>query len=242
LWEAATDNAVKMFEGMNIPIYLVVNEGNFDSSAVNVLKTGVDRGWAETVKKALPLIKEEYLLVFLEDMPIIQFNDKSKLAGAFDILRKNELGALHLKPLPKPKNRIVKSNWYLYNGDEPYLCNVFSLWQKSTLEKVLSYGENAWDFEINGSPRLGRIAKVGCLLNPIFEYVHLVEKGLWVPNISRINEKHSLKLVISKRMTQKKFSLTRSLKKAWFFFMLDFIPYKLRIKVSRLIKLFFVSY
>jgi hypothetical protein len=231
-----------MFGGMHIPIYLVVNESDFESNTVNVLKTGADLGWAETVKKALPLIEEEYLLVLLEDMPLIQFDDKSQLAAAFDILQKNELGALHLKPLPKPKRKIKKSNWYLYNGDEPYLCNVFSLWQKSTLEKVLSFGENAWEFEINGSPRLGRIAKVGCLSGPIFEYVHLVEKGLWVPSIARINEKYHLKLDISKRKKQKKFSLTRSLKKTWFFFMLDFVPYKLRIKTSRLIKLFFVTY
>jgi hypothetical protein len=242
LWKAATDNCIRMFGELNLPIYLIVNELDFDSNKIKVVNTGVDLGWAEMVKKALPSIKEDYVLILLEDMPIIQFNDKEELANAFQILRENDLGALHLRPVPKPKSKIDKANWYLYEGSEPYLCNVFSLWNKNTFEKVLAFGENAWEFEINGSPRLGRIARVGCLSNPIFEYVHLVEKGLWVPKISRMNEEHSLNLDISKRPKQKRFSISRNLKKTWFFFMLDFVPYKLRVKTSRFVKLFFVTY
>jgi hypothetical protein len=219
---------------IEIPIYLVSNQKSFRYPGVVNIKTGLDIDWSSSCLTALEQIPEDFLLIFLDDMPLIAKPDSEILKHSFGLLENNIMDTLQ----PRSVRRVRKYHkqhiyWYEYHEQEPYTANVFAFWRKSILFKAIERGETAWDFEIYGSARLNKYGKSGALRNELFKYEHLVEKGVWVNSINSIVQTNNFVLDLSIRNISHSNVYIESFKKIVFNWILNYLPPRVQ---SRLIK------
>ena len=213
------------FRETEIPIYLVSNQKSFSFPGVVNIKTGLDIDWSSSCLAALEQIPEDFLLIFLDDMPLIAKPDSEILKHSFGLLENNIIDTLQ----PRSVRRVRKyhkqhSYWYEFREQEPYTANVFAFWRKSILYKVIERGETAWDFEIYGSARLNKNGKSGALKNELFKYEHLVEKGAWVRSINSIVQANHFVLNLSFRNISQSNVYIESFRKIVFNCILNYLP------------------
>jgi hypothetical protein len=244
LWDPFVRNFKKEWPDCPFPVYFVTNLETFQPEGFINIKTGPrlnwTSDWASSYRVALNQIIEEHLLVLLDDF-LIRNPDENLIKLAFHEMTISDLDCIHLKNDPRlkiPEGKVIGH----YPNDYPYQAHLAAFWRKKTLLLLLADGENPWDFEVQGSKRLGRIGSSAALHRDCFNYIGLVEKGEWVRNIGKLIKTYSLNLDLDARPKQKRYSLAPSLKRLWFNAVMNYIPYKLRIKITDAIKRGMASY
>jgi hypothetical protein len=229
LWEQITTNVKDNLADLQMPIYLVTNTIQFTDSEINILSTGEDKNWSDSLNAALDKVREDSLLIILDDVYIMEKPDSLRILRCFEILEKFNLATLHTRPSPKKRRyNIHHKDWYEYSNKDEYTANVHAFWDKSSLVNILESGENAWDFEVYGSARLNRHFMSGALDVPLFNIAHLIEKGMWVPDIREIIEELNLSISLKSRAISMESGLGRALKNLVFNFALNVLPSKPR--------------
>jgi hypothetical protein len=244
LWVPFVSNFKKEWPQCPYTLYFVTNLESFNPEGFINIKTGLrlkwTSDWASSYRAALNQINEEFLLVLLDDF-LIRNPDMKVIKQAFQELNSQNIDCIHLKNDPRiiiPEDKLVA----IYPDDHPYQAHLAAFWRKKTLLQLLADGENPWDFEVQGSKRLGRIGVAAALRHDCFNYIGLVEKGEWVKNINQLINRHSLNLDLEARPKQSRYSLKPSLKRFWFNMVMNYVPYKLRIKLSDAVKRGLASY
>jgi hypothetical protein len=237
LWRTMTESVVKNLGELRVPIYLVSNEIETTFPGTTGIQTGFDEDWSTSFLVALKKIREEYLLILLDDMPLLSKPNLIHVTDCFNLMNFSSLVSLQ----PRSVRRIRKNNqqhgyWYEFTAQDSYTANVFGFWRNSMLREILRTGESSWDFEVYGSKRLNEIGKSGALINDLFKYAHLVEKKEWVKNISQLNSGHHLKLNLSSRGTAKTSNTNTTVKRILFMLVLDYFPIKSQFLILKLFR------
>ena len=233
------------FVECNIPLYLGTNtKGYKDKKAITIL-SGVDQDWSSSLNNILTQIHEDYILVLLDDFFITSKVDEDRLQKCFEFMASSNVKHIHLKTSIKPKN--VISNHYgqygLYEKAMPYAVNVIGFWDKKYLQNLLIAGENPWNFEIMGSYRASYDSGFYCLIEPLFDDLHGIEKGMWFDSALKylgdqglIDDRQLARPVLKNRFKIK--SVIQSI----YFDIVKCIPWRMRVKLMYLLRKLVISY
>jgi len=144
-------------------VFLLANHKSFPDPRINTISVGDDLDWSSTFRKALRQIPNRYLLVLMEDYLLTQKADTGVLVQLVEFIEEQNAGYLRIYPCPGP-SRVTTQAAGLEIGEidrhESYRCSLqAALWDKQILDDLLVDGESAWDFELKGSKRSGKMEK-----------------------------------------------------------------------------------
>lgn len=141
--------------------------------------------WSTGLLVCLEQIKEDYVIIMLEDFFLRTPINNEDIINALTFLHEHEGHSLKLIPNPVPDQRISwggKNYYGEFSIGRPYRVNLQgAIWHKKTLERIIQRGETAWQFEVQGTQRAEAI-KSGFygVYVPLLTYGHhVVEKGKW---------------------------------------------------------------
>jgi len=160
-------------------LYLqIYNLKIFDSRITNIyIKTN---NWSDSLIMSLDHIEEKYVLIILEDIYIVNF-DQDIFFECFQNLQRNNGDFLNI--LGYPTGNDIGQSIDKVNSKTPYSITAIGVWKKDSLKNILKTGENPWKFEILGSKRaLKKNLLLYVTKKNLLEHKNMVEKGKWVKN------------------------------------------------------------
>jgi hypothetical protein len=180
LWEILVSQMKSNFIGIDYNIYIVCNSNHKKKiSDINYLNIGIDQGWSSNFKEALKLIDEQYIFLWIDDLILLKKVDANLFTNILNLFIKDEGNYLRFSIVPSSNKKF--NNYYgeasinaLYRAS-----TVMTIWKKDVLNDILVLGENAWEFEINGSIRSKKYDKFFICYDPIFIFYNAVIKGKW---------------------------------------------------------------
>lgn len=163
----------------------ITNNKSIPESTFECLKIGKDESWSDGLLKAISVLKSkyDYLLITLEDSPIIENVDQVKLdliINAFFEADGNFLSLFTQKNMGKPTRNYNKHFGIIDKGSLYRPTCVYSLWKTSILEDLLIREENAWEFERYGSVRSDKYDNFFMVYRNFFKLSNTVVKGKWL--------------------------------------------------------------
>jgi hypothetical protein len=238
LWPLFSFYFEKNWPNCNLDKYILSNHSNFSSETFKSIKVGYDQGWSSNLILALEKIKTDYVFILLDDVFISQKVDNSLFEKICKEFISNEGNYLKFLTLPKSK---VKSNSQYFNtlptGSLYRSTAVFALWKRKTLLSILINGENAWDFEIQGSIRSDDYDKFFVVKKDFFYFIHSVVRGNFLKSAWKkiqMNEPQLLEFV-KRPINTRTFEIRKKIfdiRHKLFYF---FIPLKYRRVVRELV-------
>jgi hypothetical protein len=165
--------------------YFVTNNKSILNSSFEFINIGKDDSWSDGLLKALSILKlkYEYLIITLEDSPLIQKVEQEKLDSilkSFFEEKGNFLSLFTQNNMGKPTRKFNEYFGILDKGMLYRPTCVYSLWKISVLEDLLVREENAWEFERNGSIRSDNYDNFFMVYQNFFKMSNTVIKGKWL--------------------------------------------------------------
>jgi hypothetical protein len=170
------------------PVYLGVNQAQFDHARVQTLNAGADESWSKNLRLFLSRIDSDYVLFLLEDFFFIKRVPTALVSEQLNALHSLGGTMLRLFPNPPPHAHV---NGYDRIGSvhrfAPFRVSAqAALWKRSEFAALLVDGESPWDFEKNGTLRSQSLAGgFYCTYKPVIPYIHVIEQGLWFRSAAR---------------------------------------------------------
>jgi hypothetical protein len=160
-------------------VYLLSNFKKYNDENIIPLAIGKDLSWSDNLISALDLIDEEYVLLFIEDLFLVNPVKSDKLQELFSWMARAKPNYVKLSRLPKPDaphNALVGvvSPGTLYRAS-----TVMTVWKKEILKGLLAPGENAWEFEVNGTERSNQFGDFYGAWRQLMPVYNCVIKGKW---------------------------------------------------------------
>jgi len=185
---------------------LLTDVGKYED--IQVFSTGKDFGWASNLKKLLENVKEEKVILLVEDLLLCNYVNTKMVMQASHYLDKYSLGVVRLEPYHKQtkfglKDWEIDENYGVINKYDNYSVSIQpSVWRKSTLMQLLLNGETAWDVEIKGSLRCYSIVESFISLKPgkekIVPYIYGLKRGIYLAPAIELITKEGLAEFLNK--------------------------------------------
>ncbi len=185
LWTPFFDAFFRHWPDCPFPIYLLYNNAAVPIPRVRPIATGTDVSWSTNLKKGLEQIKEEFVLLFLEDLFLTSPVNTARIEQLVAWSIEHSADCTKLLPIPppdRPENEIVGG---VSPGSLYRVSTVLTLWKRTVLDALLVGGENAWEFEHSGSLRSDRFSRFYAAHNRNFTFVNGVIRGKWCPGALR---------------------------------------------------------
>ena len=216
LWDPFFYFFFKYWTDCPYKVYLSSNSISYNNSKVSTISSGESTNWSREATIVLNQIKEDYVLIILEDYFIYKNVDQVLVEKCFKYLKDNN--GLFFRLAIFPKNY---STWWNYSPttdkqigkiqkNELYPINLqVGIWSKKGLLEIIKEGESPWKFEIEGSKRIKNTEmECFCLIDNLnLKYVHgpitylcsAVSQGKWMKDAVFLAKKEGIHLDTSKR-------------------------------------------
>lgn len=179
LWEPFFTLFNRFWSDCPFSVYLVSNHKQYSSSRVMTITVGEDISWSDNLKRALELIPEEFVLLWIDDLFLLKPVASDRLMNICTAFQQVNGNYIRLNPTINadvPFNELFG----LVSPGTIYRCStVLSLWRKSVLDNLVNTGESAWDFEIFGTVRSDKYDGFYATHTAIFPVENGVIKGKW---------------------------------------------------------------
>jgi hypothetical protein len=150
------------------------------------IDSGSTSGWRPELIAGLRQIPEQYdhLLLFLDDFLLTNSVDTTRLEQLLSQGLRMNAAYLRLVPLERAiwaryRLRPARNGIDRIRSSEPYYSSLqLAMWQRQHLQDLLATPGNIWDFEHQRPAAGTHYAVTG---PPPCRYVHVVEKGRWMP-------------------------------------------------------------
>lgn len=190
IWDTFALCINRFWHNRGYKTYLVTNNADTDYEGIENVKTGKEISWSHRVRKALEAIKEEYVMLLLEDYLISKPVVEARVEKALDYMVSNNIDYLRIAPIPiiKTKNRDCFAAEL--TDRQIYGVNLqAAIWKRDYLLKTLSDTDfSAWEFEAR--QKFGQDTRVEgkCYATNdfVFEYLNGIIQGKWY--IKTVNE------------------------------------------------------
>jgi hypothetical protein len=160
--------------------YLLSNHLDYEVAGkhpVEVVCVGDDVSWSDNLSKLLSDIRENNVLLLIEDGPFSMPVDIAKLEFFYQMFLDKDMNYLNLKATPLPDENVGDFVGQISSSKGYRTALVPSIWKKETLRNLLIGGESAWEFEVYGSERSKDLDLFFAVKKPIFSFDHIVVKG-----------------------------------------------------------------
>jgi len=147
---------------------------------------GEDISWSHNLLRGLQELKNDYILVLLEDLFLnnkISNNYFNQISNWIDENNPNYL-RLCISHKPNYFDDLIGEIPQV----TPYKTSIMPcIWKKSILKDLLKKGESAWDFEIKGSRRAYKYDGFYAVYNDFLSYENGIIKGKWRKSVVNNN-------------------------------------------------------
>ena len=161
-------------------VYLLSNNINPAIPQVKSLLVGDDISWSDSLQKGVSLLKEDYILLFLDDLFLRESVNTKEVLEVFSWAVESDINYVRMNPMRnKPDESLNDSIGILSKGVIYRTSTVVSVWKKNVLLDLLKDGESAWDFEFYGSIRSDKYDRFYASWKDCFPITNAVIKGKW---------------------------------------------------------------
>jgi len=218
VWGTLIDSIHKYSKSELPKIYLQTNRKKPKYIDCSVLAVGRDVSWSDNVLKALDSIEEEYVLLWIDDLILIDEVDWVQLRRRIQWFFEEKGAYLRLNPTPAGQDKNEKFSLVPQN-DYYRTSTVFSIWRKSVLKQILMPGESPWQLEIAGSRRSECFEKWYASTEHLVPFVNLIIKGTVHPRsleqVHNAGLKYDSKRKIMTRLEYYKYTISQWKSKAF---------------------------
>ena len=175
----------KHWERCPLPVFLLTNALRVESTTLQPLAVGPDRGWSTNLRIALEKISAPYVLYMQEDYFLTAPVDARHLADDFRAMIGLNADSLcfrartHIEPQFQPLND--RFGIVPVESDGRTRAQV-TLWKSDSLRRILHDGESAWHMERAGSPRTADMQILSYMrrdTSPVQYLMSAIVRGLW---------------------------------------------------------------
>lgn len=209
------------------PVYLGTNEQGFDFPGVNVIQSGAPRNWSDDTLSILRQMKEEYVIVLLEDYFLQSKVDNAWLQRCLDFTRDRNapfmrIASFRRDHFPMYAYDVIKENPHfgVSRKDAMYRINLqAAIWKRQAFMELIKPGESPWEFEVNGSIRsrewtgeclgITESHSTDELAGPIPYLCTAITRGTWMREAIALCRKENIRLDLSVRPVESGFALFR---------------------------------
>lgn len=225
----------KFWPDCTIRKYLVTNELKPDFGDTTIIATGKETSWSTKMRMALTEIKEETVLLLLDDYFLCAGVDNADVEKRLFEFMSYDYDYLRLMPIPKVCRG--KDGIYRLDGRNMYEINLqAAIWKKSYLMQVLREdGLSAWQVEaMQKVSSQNRITGNCYAANyPVLDYLNGVIQGKWYPDTVRKLAKQGIFINTKERgLMSKKSVLSRNVKNL----ILHNMPISMTMKLKKILK------
>jgi hypothetical protein len=189
LWKPLVESYDRFWPDCPMRKYLITNHARPKIDGVEVVTVGEDRGWSAGLKTAIGRLKEEYVLLYVDDLFLIKQVDTHRLAEVLGWVEQHRPECVRLNSISDnypvasmPRRTDGRLCGEIAPGSDYRVSTVLSLWKRQTLIEIVREGESAWEFEIHGSLRSDRYAGFYGTFENIFHVANAVIRGKWRPS------------------------------------------------------------
>lgn len=204
LWDTSISLLNRYWDDNKYPIYLVTNKKLPKYQGITVINVGEEVSWSRRARDAMSMVKEEYIILLLEDYFVGKKVNSQHIEDLLEYTRGNDLDYLRIVPVPKTKYKNSTLNGiHSMRQDRPYGINLqAAIWKKSYFIKTLAGGDyNAWEYEkrqkTDSPDRVN--GKCEVLDYYAIEILNGVIQGKWYINTLNYFEKKDIKIELGKR-------------------------------------------
>lgn len=211
-WEPLYYSFTKHWPECKYEINIISNFKSIDKLNLNFIKIGHDLGWATNLMNALNIIQDDIIIYMHEDFFLTDNVDNKIIENHLNYFIDNNLDYLRLFPPFFDKYGISRNYAKPPTNKKYFICLQTSIWKKSTLQKLLVQGINAWEFEWNirkyvktKLPNINaQVIKSNCYPKSIIPYIEdtAVHKGMWTKNGYKYLMSSGFSEVIPKRKVE----------------------------------------
>jgi len=185
LWEPYFTLFHRNWPDCPYPIYLLANYKSFPDPSVRMVFAGDVRAWPESMAIALGQIREEYILLMLEDLFIAEKVNTTRFLKLAEWIYVRKPACVRLWPATGMTRTEVEGICQIPSGAPYRSSTVLSLWRKDVLLDLLKPGESIWQFEVMGSVRTDKYPDFFATDQPCIRHWNGVIRGKWVPDVQR---------------------------------------------------------
>ncbi len=242
LWVPFFGQFWKYWPDCPYPVVLGSNTIGYKDPRVKTILSGPDRDWSSSLRAILEKISTPYIFLWLDDIfPIERIRTKD-FSDALAFMIRNKGKHMHMGPSPSPDDILPDGKYGIYEKGAPYRATALGFWDISYLHDFLLPGENPWNFEIMGSYRTSYAEGFYCSMKPLFELLHVVEKGKIFQDAYEYCLAHSIALNTKKREVLSQESKLKSRIQIVIFNTVIKIPWRIRVAIMDVLRKLLISY
>ena len=161
-WEPFCELLCRMWPSLKNEVILNTETKSFQYEGLKLIavNTPKSKSWSDRLKQVLNHIHTPYLLVFLEDFFLEEPVDVLAFQRCFDFMKSDaKIGCISFHNTPDGLVSSKELPGYALLGQKArYRVNCqIGLWRTDVLRRILRSHETAWEFEVWGSLRSGRL-------------------------------------------------------------------------------------
>ena len=141
---------------------------------------GDDLDWSTTISRAIANLEESHLLFWMDDFFLVGRVDSIEIERLFKLAVKKKFAFLRLRPNPSSPNCSVEGVKELSKEAIYRVSLPVTIWIGDIFRQIIKEGESAWEFEVNGTERSRMLTGFYCTCQEVFDYLHGVERGVWM--------------------------------------------------------------
>ena len=177
LWPLSLGALDRYWTGRPQALYLIANLQPFEHPGAQQILVGADVSWSDNFINALQQVPQDYVFMALDDLVMLPGVNASRMNAALARAVQEGWDYLRVNPLPPPAETDADGLGLSRPGEVYRSATVWSLWRKSVLLQVLKPGENAWQFEKQGSDRTDAFAQWWASAHRNVPYVNVITAG-----------------------------------------------------------------
>lgn len=232
LWEPFFELFQRFWPDCPFNVYLLSNRISTGAPKVNNLLVGDDISWSDSLSKGLGQIKEEYVLLFLDDLFLHDYVNTKEILEVFNWILESKPNYVRMNPSQKPDKPHNNLVGIVSKGTIYRTSTVLSVWKRDVLMSLLKPGESAWDFEVYGSVRSDSYNAFYSTRENRFSVINGVIKAKWQRSAVKKLKPLGVDIDLSKR---KKMTIKQTITlcfKQQLTYLLDFFPAQYRRKIK----------
>ncbi len=179
LWRPFFEVFKRFWSDCPFNVYLLSNKLNADIPQIKNLIVGDDISWSDNLRKGVSQIREDYILLFIEDLFLYNHVKTEKVLKIFNWISESGADYVRMNPLTKPDKPYNKLVGIVSKGTVYRTSTVMSVWKKDVLLGLLGPGESAWDFEVYGTARSDNYDGFYSTWENHFPTINAVIKSKW---------------------------------------------------------------
>lgn len=219
------------------PYPVVLGSNTKKNRGVPTILSGPDRDWSTSLLKILSQITTPHVFIWLDDIFPISRVSTQRFKDSLRFMNLKNAKHIHVYPVPKPDH--VEGLFGIFDRGAPYRATALGFWDRKYLMDLLLPGESPWKFEVMGSYRSCYDDGFYCHMQPLFNRLHVVEKGKIFRDAYDYLRRHNI--TVHREVNQGGNYIISNFQSIYFNTIIK-VPWRIRVEIMNVMRKLLISY